>query len=111
MLPYFPLAGGLLTGKYHKDAMPKGARLSGPGTQLAGRILTDSNWERVAKLEDFGEQSGRGMVELAFGWLLAEPTIGSVIAGATRPEQIDQNVKAGDQKLTSDEVEALSALV
>jgi aryl-alcohol dehydrogenase-like predicted oxidoreductase len=111
VLPYFPLAGGFLTGKYRKDAMPEGARLSGPGTNLAGRILTDPNWERVAKLEDFAEQSGHSMVELAFGWLLAEPAIGSVIAGATRPEQIDQNVKAGEEKLTADEVAALSELV
>jgi aryl-alcohol dehydrogenase-like predicted oxidoreductase len=111
VLPYFPLAGGFLTGKYRKDAMPEGARLSGPGTQLAGRILTDPNWERVTKLEDFAEQSGHSMVELAFGWLLAEPAIGSVIAGATRPEQIDQNVKAGNEKLTSEELQALSALV
>jgi aryl-alcohol dehydrogenase-like predicted oxidoreductase len=111
LLPYFPLAGGFLTGKYRKGAMPEGARLSGPGTNLAGRILTDPNWERVAKLDDFAEQSGHSMVELAFGWLLAEPAIGSVIAGATRPEQIDQNVKASSEKLTADEIEALADLV
>src|SRR5215471_3238789 len=88
LLPYFPLAGGLLTGKYRRGApMPTGARLSHM-TGLAGRYLTEENWSIVGRLEDFCTRRGRTLVELAFSWLLVQPILASVIAGATRPEQL-----------------------
>jgi aryl-alcohol dehydrogenase-like predicted oxidoreductase len=110
LLPYFPLAGGFLTGKYHKDNMPAGARLTNGTTQLATRILNDENFERVGRLEDFSEDHGHSMVDLAFGWLLTQPEISSVIAGASKPDQIDQNVVAGSTRLTADEMAALGKL-
>ena len=100
LLPYFPLASGLLTGKYKRNApLPEGARLT-KTQRLADRYLTDAHWPVVEKLADFCEQRGRTMLELAFSWLLARKPVSSVIAGATKPEQIEQNVKAGDWAMT-----------
>jgi len=89
VLPYFPLASGFLTGKYKKDApMPEGARLSAPNNPFASRILNDDNYEKLAALEEFATARGHTMVELAISWLACQPYIGSVISGATRPEQV-----------------------
>jgi aryl-alcohol dehydrogenase-like predicted oxidoreductase len=110
LLPYFPLAGGLLTGKYRRDAAPPaGARLSYT-THLAQRYLTDANWAIVQRLEEFCARHGHGLVELAFSWLLARPTLASVIAGATRPEQVEQNVKAAGWPLTAEELAEVDRL-
>jgi len=104
MLPYFPLASGLLTGKYRRNApMPPGTRLAAT-QRLAERYLTERNWVIAEKLGDFVETRGRTMLELAFSWLLSRDPVTSVIAGATKPEQLDQNVKAGTWKLTADEL-------
>jgi aryl-alcohol dehydrogenase-like predicted oxidoreductase len=104
MLPYFPLASGLLTGKYRRNAaMPDGARLT-KTQRLADRYLTERNWRIAEALGDFAEARGRTMTELAFSWLLAREPVASVIAGATKPEQLEQNAKAGDWKLTAEEV-------
>jgi aryl-alcohol dehydrogenase-like predicted oxidoreductase len=104
LLPYFPLASGLLTGKYDRSKpMPEGARLSN-NKRLADRYLTDANWQKVDKLTEFAKSRGHSLLELAFSWLLARPGVASVIAGATKPEQLEQNVKAGDWKLTADEL-------
>lgn len=95
MLPYFPLASGLLTGKYRRNAaMPANARLT-KTARLADRYLTERNWRIAEELGDFVEARGRTMLELAFSWLLAQAPVTSVIAGATLPEQLEQNVKAG----------------
>jgi len=103
MLPYFPLASGLLTGKYRRNApMPPGARLANT-QRLADRYLTERNWEIAEKLGDFVEARGKSMLDLAFSWLLSRDPVTSVIAGATRPEQLEQNVKAGAWKLTAEE--------
>lgn len=100
LLPYFPLASGLLTGKYRKGgAVPEG-RMSLPWFK---RELTDQNLERVEKLVELGERRGRTILELAMAWLLAEPLVASVIAGATRPEQVRANVRAAEWKLTPEE--------
>jgi aryl-alcohol dehydrogenase-like predicted oxidoreductase len=110
LLPYFPLASGLLTGKYKRNApMPEGARLT-KTQRLADRYVTDRNWPIVEKLADFAEARGRSMLELAFSWLLAQAPVSSVIAGATRPEQIAQNVKAGDWKLTPEELQEIDTM-
>lgn len=110
LLPYFPLASGLLTGKYKRNApMPEGARLTNT-QRLANRYLTDGNWEKAEKLGDYAAAQGRTMVELAFSWLVSQPVVSSVIAGATRPEQIAANVKAADWALTADDVAAIDAI-
>lgn len=104
MLPYFPLASGLLTGKYRRNAtLPAGTRLAN-AQNLADRYLTERNWQISEKLGDFVEARGRTMLELAFSWLLAQSPVSSVIAGATKPEQLEQNVKAGSWVLTADEL-------
>ncbi|MSP00397.1 MAG: aldo/keto reductase [Acetobacteraceae bacterium] len=104
MLPYFPLASGLLTGKYRRNApMPAGTRMA-TTQRLADRYLTERNWAIAEKLGDFAEARGRTMLELAFSWLLSREPVASVIAGATKPEQLEQNAKAGTWKLTGEEL-------
>jgi len=104
LLPYFPLASGLLTGKYRRNMpLPEAARLT-TTQRLADRYLTEKNWERSEKLIDFAEARGRTPVELAFAWLLARVPVASVIAGATKPEQIEQNAKAETWKMTDDDL-------
>ena len=95
LLPYFPLASGLLTGKYRRnEPMPEGARLTGT-QRLADRYLTDANWAASEQLQNFAEARGHTILELAFSWLLAQAPVSSVIAGATKPEQVQANVAAG----------------
>ena len=104
LLPYFPLASGLLTGKYKRNVpMPEDARLT-KTARLADRYLTDKNWAIAEKLEDFATARGHTILELAFSWLLSRAPVSSVIAGATRPEQIAANVKAGSWKLTPEDL-------
>jgi aryl-alcohol dehydrogenase-like predicted oxidoreductase len=104
LLPFFPLASGLLTGKYKRNApMPQDARLTNT-QRLADRYVTDANWPIVEKLQAFAEQRGHTLLELAFSWLAARPAVASVIAGATKPEQIDANIKAVDWALTAEEI-------
>ena len=104
LLPYFPLANGALTGKYKRNApMPEGARLT-KLPQRAGEIFSDANWTRIEKLTAFAEARGKTLVELAFSWLAAQPVVSSVIAGATRPEQVAANVKAAEWKLSAEEL-------
>jgi len=102
LLPYFPLASGLLTGKHKRGAAAGGTRLA--TAQFAPMFMTDANFDKLEKLEAFVQARGRSMIELAFCWLAARPTVGSIIAGATRPEQIDANVKATGWTLSSEEI-------
>ncbi len=111
LLPYFPLASGMLTGKYRRNAtMPEGARLTNT-QRLADRYLTDAHWPKVEKLSDFCAARERSMVELAFSWLLSHATVSSVIAGATKVEQVQQNATAGGWKLTADDLTELDVLL
>ncbi len=104
LLPFFPLASGLLTGKYRRNAtLPAGTRLAST-QRLADRYLTERNWPIAEQLGDFAHQCGHTLLELAFSWLLAQAPVASVIAGATRPEQLEQNVKAGGWKLSPEEL-------
>ena len=104
LLPYFPLASGLLTGKYQSNKMPKGARLTDMPT-FANRIyVTDENFSIVEKLNAFAKQHGHSLLELAFSWMAARPTTASIIAGATKPEQIDANVDAIGWKMTPEQI-------
>ena len=101
LLPYFPLASGLLTGKHKRGAAAAGTRL-----QMAtfSGVMTDRNFDIVDKLQAFVKARSHTMLELAFSWLAARPTVSSIIAGATKPEQIEANAKAADWKLTPDEM-------
>jgi aryl-alcohol dehydrogenase-like predicted oxidoreductase len=104
LLPFFPLASGVLTGKYRRNTpLPAGTRLANTA-RLADRYLTERNWAVAERLGDFAEQHGRTLLELAFSWLQAQPPVASVIAGATRPEQLEQNVKAGGWRLSAEEL-------
>ena len=110
LLPYFPLASGLLTGKYRRNQpMPEGARLTGT-QRLADRYLTDANWSAAERLADFAEARGHTLLELAFSWLLAQAPVASVIAGATKPEQISANVAAGGWALTADDLAEIDGI-
>jgi aryl-alcohol dehydrogenase-like predicted oxidoreductase len=110
MLPYFPLASGLLTGKYKRNApMPEGARLT-KTQNLADRYLTDANWQSVEKLGDFAAKRGHSMLELAFSWLAARPTVASVIAGATKPEQLEENARAVGWALSAEDLAEIDKL-
>jgi aryl-alcohol dehydrogenase-like predicted oxidoreductase len=91
-----------LTGKYSSAHVPEGSRLATPRPHERV-FITDANWPAVARLEQFARSRGRSLLELAFGWLLAQPTVASVIAGATRPEQIVQNVAAAQWRLSAED--------
>jgi aryl-alcohol dehydrogenase-like predicted oxidoreductase len=111
LLPYFPLASGLLTGKYRRNAMlPASARLT-KTQRLADRYLTDANWPKIEALADVCMARGFTMLEAAFAWLIAKPYVASVIAGATKPEQIDANVAAAERTLSTDDLAAIAAAV
>ncbi|MBV8977123.1 MAG: aldo/keto reductase [Alphaproteobacteria bacterium] len=104
LLPYFPLASGLLTGKYRRgEAAPKDTRF-GRTSRFNDRYMSEANWAIVARLEEFCRARGRNLLELAFSWLLSHPVLASVIAGATRPEQVEANVKAASWQLTPQEL-------
>jgi aryl-alcohol dehydrogenase-like predicted oxidoreductase len=102
-LPFFPLASGLLTGKYSRGEDAKEGR-------LAGREIEDEDFDRVDALQRFADERGISLLDVAIGGLLAMPAVSSVIAGATRPEQVRANVKAGAWEPTPDDVAALNAL-
>lgn len=110
ILPYFPLASGLLTGKYRKGKVhPEGTRLSsGP---MAERILTDINIDKAESLFEWAEARGHTLLELAFSWLAQQPAVSSVIAGATNTDQISANVNAANWVLTSEELEEIEKLL
>jgi aryl-alcohol dehydrogenase-like predicted oxidoreductase len=108
MLPYFPLASGLLTGKYvRNEAPPAGTRLAGPA---GARSLNDRNFEVVEKLSAFAAARGHSLLDLAFGWLLSQPVMTSVIAGATKPEQVLANAAAAKWRLSDEEMREVGQL-
>ena len=111
MLPYFPLASGLLTGKYKKDSMPEGARLTDMPRFANRGYVTEANFAKVERLENFANQRGHSVLELAFSWLAAQKVTGSVIAGATKPEQIKSNVAAANWKMTAEELAEIDKLL
>jgi len=105
-VPYFPLASGLLTGKYRRGEPPP------PGTRLAGRpeALSDEAFDRIEALEAFAGERGHTLLELAIAGLASRAGVASVIAGATKPEQVLANVAAGDWELSADDLAALQDL-
>ncbi len=109
LLPFFPLASGLLTGKHRKgEPTPEGTRLSaGP---LANMFKTERNVDMVEDLLVFAEEHGHRLVDVAFAWLLAQKPVASVIAGATSPEQLEDNLRAAACRLSADELAKLDRL-
>jgi len=102
-LPYFPLASGLLTGKYRRGEVASEGR-------LAGREIPAEQWDRVEALQRLADERGASLLEVAIGGLLAMPPVTCVIAGATTPEQVRANAAAGAWEPTADDVEELRAL-
>jgi len=108
-LPYFPLGNGLLTGKYRKDKkLPDGSRAAdgwGP------KVFTEQNLAMVESLIEFAESKGHALLELAFSWLLSHKTVASVIAGASKPEQVRANAKAANWQLSPGELAEIDSIM
>lgn len=108
-LPYFPLASGLLTGKYREGKkLPEGSRAAdgwGP------KVFTEQNLAIVELLIEFAESKGHTILELAFSWLLSHKPVASVIAGASKPEQVRANAKAADWQLAADDLAEIDAIM
>jgi len=109
LIPYFPLASGMLTGKYKRDVPAE------PGTRMSfkrysDRFCNDANFQIVEKLRAFCAARNRSLLELAFAWLLSKPVIGSVIAGASSPQQVQQNAAASGWQLTAAEMAEIDRL-
>ena len=108
-LPYFPLASGLLTGKYREGKkLPEGSRAAdgwGP------KVFTEQNLAIVELLIEFAESKGHTILELAFSWLLSHKSVASVIAGASKPEQVRANAKAADWQLAADDLAQIDAIM
>jgi aryl-alcohol dehydrogenase-like predicted oxidoreductase len=108
VIPWGPLAGGFLTGKYRRGEQPLPPAAGGSPakafTELYNAVITDANWERLGKLDTFAKTRGHKVGELAIAWLLSLPWVCSVIAGATTPEQLDANLAGAHWKLTAEEV-------
>jgi aryl-alcohol dehydrogenase-like predicted oxidoreductase len=104
LLPFFPLASGLLTGKYQRGAAAPTDTRFGKVPALRDRYVTPRNEDIVEKLTAFAKARGHSMLELAFSWLAARPQVSSVIAGATRVAQVEENVKAIAWKLGAEEM-------
>ena len=110
LLPYFPLASGLLTGKYRRgEAAPADTRF-GKVPRLRDQYVTPRNEAIVENLQSFAQARDHSMLELAFSWLAARPQVASVIAGATRPEQVEQNVKAISWNLSAEEMKEIDEI-
>jgi len=109
LIPYYPLASGLLTGKYIGGEAQ--GRLKDNFLNLGNKYLTEANLEKVRKLSEFARAAGRTMVELAMSWLADKPYIPSIIAGATKPDQVEQNVTAADWKFTAEERAQIDAIL
>lgn len=109
-VPFFPLAGGFLTGKYKRgEAAPPGSR--GESSSYVQKYMTEANYDKLEKMAGWAEARERGLNELAQAWLLAQPQICSVISGATKLEHVLSNVKAADWALTAEELAEVNAML
>jgi aryl-alcohol dehydrogenase-like predicted oxidoreductase len=106
VLPYFPLANGLLTGKYSRGVAPEGSRLSHSRTNL----VQDADWDQLDRFSAFAEERGLTELQVAFSWLAAQPSVASVIAGATRPEQIRENAEAASWQPSAEDLAELDEI-
>jgi len=111
-LPYFPLASGMLTGKYRRaEAPPPGTRLAGMPAERRDQALSGRNFDKVEALGTWARDHGHTLLELAFAWLLAHCPVASVIAGATKPEQVRDNVAAAAWDLTEADLAEVDAVL
>lgn len=111
LLPYFPLASGLLSGKYDNGGpLPAGSRLANPIFQFGDRFANERNFGIVEALTEFARARGRSLLELAISWLRAKPEVASIIAGATSPAQVVANVASSNWRLTAAELDEIDAL-
>lgn len=111
LIPFRPLADGLLTGKYRRGAPPPAGTRLGSTPRAASRYMNDAVWDIVERLDGFAVEHSHSLLDLAFGWLLARPAVASVIAGATRPEQVEANVRAAAAwRLTAEEMQEIDRL-
>ena len=110
LLPYFPLASGFLTGKYSRNNPPPAGTRMAEMPMMADRYMTDRNWNIVEGLAAFAERNNRSLLELAFAWLAGRPTVASVIAGATHPDQVRLNAAAVDWKLSAADMAAIDRI-
>jgi len=110
LIPFRPLADGLLTGKYRRGTSPPSGSRFATTARAADRNLTDDNWAIVERLEGFAVERGHTLLELALSWLARRPAVASVIAGATTPEQVEQNVCAVGWALTQEEMQEIDRL-
>ncbi len=111
-IPYFPLASGVLTGKYRRDeAPPEGTRVAGMPPDRRAEVLSPKVFDRVEALDAWARGRGHTLLELAIAWLLARPAVASVIAGATKPEQATANAAAGSWSLSDDDLREIDALI
>lgn len=106
VLPYFPLANGLLTGKYTRGTAPEGSRLSHTRTNL----VHDADWDQLDRFSAFAEERGLTELQVAFSWLAAQPSVASVIAGATKPEQIRENAEAASWDPSPEDLDELDEI-
>jgi aryl-alcohol dehydrogenase-like predicted oxidoreductase len=110
LIPFRPLADGLLTGKYRRGAAPPAGTRLATMARAADRNLTEENWAIVDRLAAFAAEHGHSLLEVAFSWLLHRPAVASVIAGATGPEQVEQNVRAAAWALTPADMQEIDRL-
>jgi aryl-alcohol dehydrogenase-like predicted oxidoreductase len=104
LIPYYPLASGLLTGKYSDGASPTEGRLKENFLRLGNQFLTEHNLKIVDALDQFCQARGHTLLELAMSWLAAKSMVASIISGATKPEQVEQNVKAAEWVLSAEDL-------
>jgi len=110
ILPYFPLASGFLSGKYRPgEKPPEGTRLAAWGPR-GEEVLSERNFAILGALEQFAEARGKTVLDVAIGWLASHPYVPSVIAGATKPEQVEENVKAAEWRVTPEEVSEIDGI-
>ena len=108
VLPYYPLENGFLTGKYRRNSpAPEGTRLAADDRG----VFTDRNFDILEQLEDFCAERGHTILELAFAWLLTSPSVSSVIAGATRPEQIEANAASATWELSAEDLATVNSVL
>jgi len=112
LLPFYPLASGLLTGKYKRGTpLPEGSRFAVVKERnYIGQFLTEANWQKLDALTAFAQTRGLTILDVAMSWIAARPQVASVIAGATKPGQVEANVKAAAAKLTAADMAELDRM-
>ena len=111
-LPYFPLNSGVLSGKYRRDQPPpSGTRLAGMPDDRRTQLLSDKQMDKVEALEQWAAHHGHSLLELAFAWLLARPVVASVIAGATKAEQVRTNAEAASWSLAPSDLDEIDGVL